>query len=455
MPTPEISTEKPKNLRVLTFVSDIGGCHRMRVHQPFVELRRFGVENTTLTFLPNMPGEDNLHTLIKVFSDFDIVIVQRCYLYHIVKQIKDACEFIGIPCVFETDDDYLHLDPQNPAYASILHPSVFQTLIGEDGQLRPGVSGEQFIQARREALEGYKEIIRMMDAVTVSTEELKQTLLPYNKNIHVFENCVLNVYPWRTWDAAESMMGPDGTIQIKNNQGMVSVPAFYINKEKNQLVQTPRIGYTCTPSHRGKDWDTIAEQWERLIKKHSKHNWWFVYIGADPGELGNFTGDRANGIPPRDYWIQRHMNVCLANKLPWRVVPIAPAEYDLYNYHIRNIDVGIAPLHMDGIFNMSKSDIKIKEYAAWQVPAVAPNHITYNRNFTHGENVLLYNNARQFSEYVELLANDPKLRADMGRKAMELVKTNFLEKDMAAKRFRFLKTMVDSSYKLQVFRPNV
>ncbi len=441
-------------MKVLTFVSDNGGCRAYRVRMPNIELKRFGVESVELAFIPNQVGVDPFNTVANVIYGFDLVIIQRCYIYDLVKTIIDACQFVGIPLLFETDDDYLNLPPDNPAYLSIIPQHILSTLVNPDGKT---LDSERVLHERWKALEDYKRILRAVDGVTVSTEELKQTLLPYNKNIKVLPNCVPFIYPGRDYSPAESMMDENGNIFIKQNQGMVSVPSFYLT-EKGP-VETPRIGYTLSLSHKGKDWDTIKLYWEKLIKKYSTkkipggqtYGWWFVYVGCDPGELGNFVGSKEQNILPRDYWLREHYNLCRVDGQPWRVAPIGPSEYDLYLYHLRNIDVGIAALHMDGIFNQAKSDIKLKEYAMWGIPGVAPNYITYSRTFKHGETALLYNNGREFMEYVELLAEDKQLRHDMGMKAQAMVQEKYLASNWAKERYDFYTSCINKSYKLEVF----
>lgn len=421
-------------MKLLTFISDYSGCYRYRCVIPYTEQRRHNVDTVCLPYLPNHPGESQMNTLIRLMEGFDICIVQRCYRLSLVSEIKKAAEFLGIPCIFETDDDYLNLPFDNPAYFSIIDQS----------RLRADMTIKELEALREPALDEYREILRMMDAVTVSTEELKSTIAPYNKNIEVFQNNLLNVYKFRTNDLEESITQPDGTIHIKDNLGMITIPNLHIKEER--ITPSPRIGYACTASHRGQDWDTIKDMWERLIDKYSKKNAWFVYVGADPGPDGSYS---------QDYWIKQHHELIRSKRLPNRAVPIRISEYEMYNMHLRNLDVAIAPLHMNNIFNQSKSDLKILEASAWQVPSVAPNYITYNRNFKHGENVMLYNNPREFYDYCELLINDHKLRYELGQNAMTYTENNRLEKLHAERRYNFYKSLVDQSYPLKVHTPTV
>jgi glycosyltransferase involved in cell wall biosynthesis len=420
-------------MKILTFASDLSGCHNYRVRIPNIELKRFGVENTTLTFIPNQPGVGQIQTLVDLIENYDLVILQRCHIPEIYALIREATSFLGIPLIFETDDDYFNLEKDNPAYWSMVPRGI----------LKDNMSTQEMEQIRNSYLEAYKQVISGVDMITTSTEELKHILYPYNRNIEVLPNNVLDVYRYRTYDPEQNFIGPDGKFYLPNNLGMISTPSYAI-KEDGTLLATPRIGYSCTPSHWGQDWKTVEYYWHKLIQKHSK-TCWFVYVGAQPGPRGDWS---------EDYWIKQHHEVVKRFQVKNRAIPIAPAEYDLYNFHLRNIDIGIAPLSPN-IFNMSKSEIKWLEYSSWGIPSVLPNYITYNRSVENHKTALLYDNGREFQEAIESLIHDSKLRHQIGLNALNWVEQNRLEKHWAKRRFDIYKDLVDNSYRLKIFEPEV
>lgn len=340
-------------------------------------------------------------------------------MYDVVRQVKDACEFVGIPMVFETDDDYLHLPPQNPAYLSMIPGSFLAT--------KP--SPQEIEVKRLKCLDQYKEIISFSDLVTVSTEELKRTLNPFNKNIEVLQNNIEQVWEYKD-HLPESAFIVDGKFQVAVNHGLHSLPDHCV--VDNKAFAVPRVGYSGTVTHRGDDYNTIKYYWEKFIEKYSKHAW-FVYLGD------------------KFFW-DEHDRIAKGRGLPNRHFQIPQSQYDMYMLNYRNIDIGMAPLY-NNVFNMSKSDIKAVEAAAWGIPCVLPNYVTYTRNFKHGENCLIYNNGKEFHECLEALVKDGELRLKLGANAFKYVRDNRIEKQHSERRFNAYKKVVDKRYPLQIFIP--
>ena len=422
-------------MKILAQIGDLGGCYQYRVRIPFAALNKYDVSVDCYPFLPNRPGEDQFKTLVALYSPYDAVIVQRCYMYSIVAQIKKACEFLGIPMIFETDDDYLNLPKHNPAYLAVIHPDFFKVSRTE----------AEIEHERLRSLEGYRKILEMADLITVSTEELKRTLAPYNNNIVVLQNNVETSYLYRDHNPEHAYVcheeGPNKGKMILDGKkhGLWSIPDHFIVPDKNDnrratAFQTPRIGYSGTVSHQGHDFKTVEYYWEKLVLKRSKECW-FVYMGDQ-------------------YFWKKHVDLKKYKKVPDRNIYIPQYEYSLYMYNYRNLDIAIAPLYPN-IFNMSKSDIKAVEAASWGIPCVLPNYVTYNRNFVHGETCFLYDNGKEFYEYIELLLGDPKLRSDMGQKALQYVTENRLERLHAKERYEAYKSVIDKSYRLNIFHPEV
>lgn len=413
-------------MKIVVYLGDILACYTYRLHHPHAALTG-KVQVQYYPFIPNMPGQVNVQVICDHLhqTGADMVMIQRCYTQEIVSQIKTACEFLGIPLVFETDDDYIFLPRHNPAYLAMIPK---EKLVGADeARIR---------QLRHEAVQTYINIISVMDAVIVSTEELKQTLAPYNKNIYVIPNCMGRVWERRDHNPEEAFIEKDpnspdfNKLVIKSTHRLWSVPDYRV--ENNKAIQTPRIGYTGTLTHRGEDFDSIRYDWEKLIKKYKRDIWW-VFLG-DP------------------YFFDHYLSVIKTNNLPHRGIHIPSSEYDLYMFNLRNLDIGIAPLGTN-IFNMSKSEIKGMELACWGIPSVLPNYVTYNRFFKHGENALLYNNGREFSEYIELLVNDPQLRNQLGQNALHKVKNERLEEHWAPYRYQVYEEIVSKGYPLKIFDP--
>lgn len=365
---------------------------------------------TEVPELPNNPWGNDLQELVRFVAQYDFVVLQRTYNLYVMRQIRKACDILRKPLIYETDDDYLHIPESNDASKEINNPKVMAE---------------------------YLEILRLADAITVSTEQLKKVLYPYNKNIKVFPNNLEQIGCGEWGEPCKAYLKQeqeDNRVVMLNRHGMVGVPAFmekiyiddYLKKEvKREKIRTLRVGYTGTPSHK-EDFETIRHTLDKLMDKfHMKI--WMVFIG--------------------DKYFYN-----LLSKGRGRVVAIDSSKYHTYMQHIRNLDIGLAPL-TPNIFNMSKSPIKALEYASWGVPAVLPNYITYNREFTNEKNCLMYNNSREFGECLEEMLNNDELRLRLGKNARDHVQQNRLERDHAKERYEFYKGLVDSMPKFKMFYP--
>lgn len=387
-----------------------------------------------IPFLPNGIRENSpKKELINMIAKYDLVIVQRCYLYDVMKAMREACDFAGKPLIFETDDDYLNLPTHNPCFYGMVTPDVAERYnkAAKTKDLEELMKASAEVEKSRLAgLDKYKEMLKMPDALTVSTRELKNTLYPYNKNIEVFENQVERVYEHRDNELENKFVYYDEEtkkhrVQVPYNCGLMSIPSWVITDEKFKTVkEIPRIGYTGTESHRGLDFDTIKTYFNEFLKKYGK-DVWTLYIGDK-----HFFDQQMYG-EGRGYFV-------------------GPSQYDTYIQNIRNLDIGLAPIEAN-VFNMSKSDVKALEYGSWGACPVLPNYITYTRNFKHRETAMFYENEEQFYDILEVLLRDKKLMREIGHSAREYVKHNRLESQHAERRYSFYEHLVKSSSPLRVF----
>lgn len=389
--------------------------------------------------------------MVEEFSKYDMVIIQRCYLREIVDTVRTICNFVGIPMIMEVDDDYLHIEPDNPAHFSMI-PGVVMDEITQDPVTSLEDKRLEVEKHRQKGLNNYKEVVGMMDGIIVSTPELKQILLPYNKNIYVLENNIEEVFAYKAYDP-EHLFVKNGQVKIDHNMGMITIPSFVQGDGNNglavdQISPTPRIGWSSTVTHWGQDFDSISKYWERVIEKYSQHCW-FVYIGWDRfvqwhQEFSGYMYDHASRS-----WVPDPKK---KRQLPQRVLHIPDSMYDLYMFHLRNLDVGIAPLAAN-LFNMSKSDLKPIEYGSQKVAPVIPRLQTYTRHWKDGENCLMYTSGREFQEKMELAINDHSLRVQLGQNAYDYVKNNRLERQHSWKRYLVYKEFIASKTKLRSYTP--
>lgn len=322
-----------------------------------------------------LPGRDLLETAVEQFKGSDLIILQRCYKLALAQVVKQAASVLGIPFVFETDDDYLNLPPYNPCYR----------------ELGSSAAKMEFIN-----------ILRLADAITVSTSELRSIYYPYNKNIYVVPNNIENIHYAK--DEHTFPVKPDGSFDVSEAFNFFTIPKFLNSPAGDK--ELIRIGYTGTPTHI-KDFETIKYHYYKLAKKWSKKGVLFVYIGDA-------------------YFAKQHAQEATTNNL----IHIPYNMYYLYTMNIRNLDIGICPLLPDP-FNMSKSPLKALEYAAWGIAPVVPHYVTYLREFTPNVSCLSYFNGMEFYDHLEDLLEHPEKIKKIGGEARKVVENNRLENNNA------------------------
>jgi glycosyltransferase involved in cell wall biosynthesis len=386
------------------------------VEQPLNELKRFGVDFNCIIDIPTNPFGNSLQEVVSLCAQYDLIIIQRSTNLGLMATVKSACDLLRKPVIFETDDDYLHIPIGNPNYKHL---------------------------STREFIEQYITILKTADAVTVSTEELRKIVYPYNKNIKVLPNNMSTVYcgEWGGVHRAYLKGFPDeeGRLNVepafRMNANLMRVPAWidqkHIDAKTEKVIKTVpkkliRIGYSGTPTH-VQDFETIRHKLDELVDKYKKD---VILV---------FIGDK------------HFPSVMKSSKTS--IVHLGITEYNRYIYHLSNLDIGLAPLYPN-LFNMSKSPIKALEYAAWGVPAVLPNFVTYNREFTHRKNAMFYNNPRDFYDALEELVLNDELREKLGRGARDHLQQNRLEKNYARERLEFYQAVISSKPRLKIFKPN-
>ncbi len=365
-------------LRLLVISADCTGSNFYRIRQPLNALKPLNVSYNPIIFIPSTINGEKLGQLYELIGQYDLVILQRCFDYGVAKIIRHACDLLGKRMVFETDDDCLHVDPTNPSYRAVMN---------------------DYVQGH------YPEILRMADAVTVTTKELRDVIHPHNRNVYVLPNNIETIFcgeqgePKR--DLLEESYDEQGMAKVINSHGVVGIPAYRTNRNgsKERII---RIGYTATPSHHA-DYDTISRSVDKVCEKYGAKVWLVII-----GDHGIY--DKTKVGRKRVAYIETTANI------------------QQYFWHLRNIDIGIAPLQRT-VFNMSKSPLKALEYSMWGTPAVLPNYVTYAREFTSGQNCLMYNNSGEFEDALcELIENDD-LRIKLGMAARQHTIANRMEND--------------------------
>lgn len=213
----------------------------------------------------------------------------------------------------------------------------------------------------------YQEVIReqmrALDGVICSTRFLADMYSAFNKNTYVVENSL----DFRVWD-----------------------------KVRNKRTKDVRIGWMGGDGHQ-EDLRTIEAPLKAFLKKHT--NVYFYCV---------------NGVP--DFF-----------RSATRVVPILKwYRIDKYPAAIGKLgfDIGLAPL-VDNNFTRGKSNLRKLEYGGLKIPVIAANVGHFAQTVKHGKDGFLYSSPEEFTQALESLVFNKKLRVAMGRYNYADVKANF------------------------------
>jgi hypothetical protein len=185
------------------------------------------------------------------------------------------------------------------------------------------------------------------------------------------------------------------------------VPAFVLDTARQERPR-PAVGWQGGASH-GADVGLVAGPVRRFLKRFPG---WDLRLGGADYRPTFKAGDRAQFSE-------------------WVPVYDDPEGY----YATLDFDIGLAPLTMKP-FDHSKSNIKVLEYAARGIPAVATDCGVYASFIRHGENGFLVRAEHEWLKYMSVLAGDDELRRKMGETARAdarnyLIEDRYVEWDRA------------------------
>ena len=155
---------KTDTIKVGVFLEDtydnMNACPFIRIHTPFSELSKNGNYHFFVygkEIMPRLDTDNMINNHI-----FDVIVIQRVnpYSTKILKQAKKH----NIKVIYETDDDFLDINPSNPSY----------TYISDN-------------------FDKIQKLVKNADQITVSTNELKNRLDKLNiENVEVIKNYHVN-----------------------------------------------------------------------------------------------------------------------------------------------------------------------------------------------------------------------------------------------------------------------
>lgn len=270
----------PRRLRVVLLSSEMPDypCFLLRLWDPLSHWAdRFELINGVSGYR-QAGGDLSLDLDMDALGRADVVVVQRSFPRRATAQVLEAVLNAGLPVIYDTDDILHDLPAGHPAHGYSVNEG--RTLLS---------------------------FIRACDAVTVSTEALRQVYVPYNSYIHVLPNYLETAH----WSGAGQ--GPH-------------LP------RRGRVV----IGYVGGSTHLA-DLAMIEEALLALAAKHGDAIE-FRFLGAVTPKLAELPNAIAS-----------------ATEIRYPEYPQMLAMLDL--------DIGLSPL-VDTPFNRCKSPIKWLDYAA-------------------------------------------------------------------------------------------
>lgn len=275
----------------------------------------------------------------------DIVILCRIrYTEEIDKLILNLHKK-NIPVVYDIDD--LVFDVQYIEFLGAVRDS------------RPG--------AREELTKVFSLIYKVLikcDAVTCSTNQLRNILLKYNKPVYTIPNTI-------------------GRKQLVIANDLIK------NKTKNEKV---RIGYFSGTRTHNSDFLEVAGILKEILEQ---------YKNVELHLFGELE-------PPQ----------FLSNKV-LSVIPHLSTSHSTMLVNLASMDINLAPLQMNNIFNSCKSELKIFEAATVEVPTVASHIEVYASVIEDTRDGFLAANKDDWAIALQLLIENTDLRKNMGIKSKE------------------------------------
>lgn len=336
---------------------EYGGVGYYRIIKPSQYLK--GHEVTIIGSDLYKKGESEEKRWSTVFKDYDVFWttyftdpkIASAMFYHRDKFNKKV--------IIDLDDNYLDVVPSHPLY-------------------------HRFKETKKERA-FLSTILTFADAITVSTEPLKQRIAEHLKKVYKIEKPIFvipNMNEAKEWDFKPAV------------------------KDKNKVV----IGYSGSNSH----YDDLQMMFPALAKIMDKYP--HVYFES-MGALGKENIRIFN---------------CFSEEAKLRC-DILPSTWTFKEYpkHLASMkwDIAIAPLK-DCAFSRCKSPIKFFEYSMYKIPVIASRvYPYYVPNFdreviTHEQTGLLAKPDEWF-DMLERLVLDKTLRETLGNNAYDFVKANW------------------------------
>ncbi len=299
----------------------------------FVSPYSYFPDEFEFTFVPSFKA------LVSLACVPDIVIFHRIlYPFEEVYKILDFCQAHNILTGMEIDDLIIDVPQKHPSHS--WHVPIKEQI---------------------------EELMRKVDFITVSTQRLKQFLLPYNQQIYVLSNLIdMNI-----WGQSQ---------------------------QARQHADTVLIGYAGSLPHIY-DFEFVIPA-IKFIQERYKEKVGFEFFGCVPEGLKGLPGIAHSGIIESYPGYARSLRA-------------------------RNFDFTLAPL-VDNSFGQSKSNMKFLEYSICGYAGIYSRVGPYIDSVAHDETgILVGNNTEEWAAAMERLIEDLGSRKRLAANAHDWVAAQY------------------------------
>ena len=339
-------------MKIVALHQDRSACGTIRISQPANKIKSLGLAEVHVSGL----GDREID---KAFDECDVVFMGRAASDTSLKFVMQL-QKLGKKVVYDLDDNMFDISPMSPHYKQ-LGVMAMEMPDPNGGAPAPmwthGVDDFD-VSKNRIIRRDFINIIRQVDAVTVTTEPLAKVYRRFNDSVHVVPNSV----DFCVWEKPDVKWGRDEI----------------------------RIVYTGAANHQ-EDWMFIQPVLADLQKRYPKLV--VVTVGMDWRYLKN------------DLDLER------VEVHGWE-------DISAYPWMMKSLcgDIGIAPIEMTP-FNDCRSSIKWIEYAAMKTAVVATDYGPYRRDVENGKTGLLVKTKEEWNKALTRLIEDEAYRRQLGANA--------------------------------------
>jgi glycosyltransferase involved in cell wall biosynthesis len=281
-----------------------------------------------------------------------------------VKRLRD----MGKKVVYDLDDSLFDISPFSPHYGQL---GIMPVNVEPGGGMNkfdfwvPGEKGFD-ISRNRHIRKYFVQIIRAVNAVTVTTPPLQELYSRYNDHVYIVPNAI-DFDIWR-WNG------------VAHKSGNV------------------RVIYAAGSNHQ-EDWFFVKSILEKLMVEIP--GWTLVLMGVDwKGQWGTLDPKRIESVP----WVDFESH------------PLSMA--------LSCGDIGLAPIaEID--FNLCRSSIKWAEYAAIGAATIATDYGPYRRDCVNGKDAILCKTKQEWTEGLSFLILSEQKRREIAGNALKKVKRDY------------------------------